>query len=391
MAELLAAIRSMARCIEAAKSETAISVNKLTRRKFLGTAALGTAVVGSGVPFPRPAIAQPVQISYTLSWLPTGQYAYLYAARQLGYFKKRGIDLDISRGFGSMAANQAVAIGKFQMGSAQTGANLLGILRGLDLRLVGTHGYDATLGIGALRNGPIKTPKDLEGRKIGVAAAGGDTVFLPAYCKLAGIDFDKLNIVQIDSKILEQSAMSGVVDSIVMTGLSSIPNFIAEDVPITMLSFSKVGLQFYWLNTITSGDFLKKNKETVDQVQAGINEGIKFMLLNPKEALERHLREHEELALGKNGRLYVELGMELTRAIMMAPESIEQGLGYTDFSRIDAQAKIVKQYAAKPTDRDLPPAEAFCNNDAEKVTLTPAEWEQVNTSTKKFREILGSI
>jgi NitT/TauT family transport system substrate-binding protein len=323
--------------------------------------------------------------------LPTGQYAYLYAARQLGYFKKRGIDLDISRGFGSLAATQAVVTEKFQMGSAQTGANLLGIMRGLDLRLVGTHGYDATLGIVALKNGPVKTPKDLEGRTIGVAAAGGDTAFLPAYSKLAGIDLDKLKIVQIDSKILEQSAMSGVVDAIVMTGLSSIPNFMSGDVPITMFSFSKVGLQFYWLNTITSGDFLTKNKEVVEQVQAGINEGMKFMLLNPKEALERHLSEHEELALGKNGKVYVELGMQLTRAIMMAPESVEHGLGYTDFSKIDAQAKIVKQYAAQPTDRDPPPAETFCSNPVDQVTLTSEEWEQINTSTKKYRELLGSI
>jgi len=369
-----------------------MSSNKLTRRRFLSTAAIGTAAIGTGFSFPRPAIAQPIQVSYTLSWLPTGQYAYVYAARQLGYFKKRGIDLDISRGFGSMAANQAVSIGKFQMGSAQAGANLLGIMRGLDLRLLGTHGYDATLGIVALKKGPIKTPKDLEGRTIGVSAAGGDTVFLPAYCKLAGIDFDKLKVVQIDSKILEQSAMSGVVDSVVVTGLSSIPNFISEDVPITMLPFSTVGLQFYWLNTITSGDFLDKNKEVADQVQAGINEGMKFMLLNPQEALERHLKEHEELALGKNGKLYVELGMELTRAIMMASESVEHGLGYTDLAKIDAQAKVVKQYAAKPTDRDPPAAETFCSNSqAEQVTLTSAEWDQVKSSTKKYRELLGSL
>jgi NitT/TauT family transport system substrate-binding protein len=368
----------------------AISSSELTRRSLLETAVFGTAVA-TGVSFPRPAIAQPVQVSYTLSWLPTGQYSYLYAARQLGYFKKRGIDLDISRGFGSMAANQAVAIGKFQMGGAQTGANLLGILRGLDLRLLGTHGYDATLGIVALKKGTIKTPRDLEGKTIGVAAAGGDTVFLPAYCKVAGIDFDKLKVVQIDSKILEQSTMSGVVDAAVVTGLSSIPNFVAEEAPITMLPFAKVGLQFYWLNTITSGDYLKRNKEVADQVQAAINEGIRFMLLNPQEALERHLNEHPELALGKNGRLYVELGMELTRAIMMAPESIEHGLGYTDFDKIEAQSKIVKQYAAQPTDRDPPPAETFCSNPVDQVTLTPEEWERVNSSTKKYRELLGSI
>jgi NitT/TauT family transport system substrate-binding protein len=369
-----------------------MSSHTLTRRKFLRAATIGGATAATGFSFPRPAIAQPIQVSYTLSWLPTGQYAYLYAARQLGYFKKRGIDLDISRGFGSMAANQAVAIGKFQMGGAQTGANLLGIMRGLDLRLLGTQGYDATLGIVALKSGPIKTPKDLEGRTVGVSAAGGDTVFLPAYCKLAGVDFDKLKVVQIDSKILEQSAMSGVVDSIVVTGLSSLPNFISEDVPITMLPFSKVGLQFYWVNTITSGDFLEKNGEVVNQVQAGINEGMKFMLLNPQEALERHLKEHEELALGKNGKLYVELGMEITRAIMMAPESIEHGLGYTDLGKVDAQAEIVQQYAAKPTDRDPPRAETICsNNSADQLTLTPAEWEQVKSSTEKYRELLGSI
>ena len=259
----------------------------LTRRRFLGTAATGGAAAVAGFSFPRPAIAQLAKVRYTLSWLPTGQYAYIYSARQLGYFKKRGIDLDISRGYGSMAAIQAVSTGQFDMGGAQTGANLLSIMKGLDLRIVGTHGYDATLGIVALENGPIKTPKDLEGKKIGVSAAGGDTPFLPAYCRLSGIDFDKVSVVQIDSKILEQAAMSGIVDAIVVTGLSSIPNFVSEGIPIRMMPFSAAGLQFYWLNTLTSGSFLAKNKELVDNVQAGILEGMKFMLLNSARKLFR--------------------------------------------------------------------------------------------------------
>ena len=361
----------------------------LTRRKFV-TAAAGSAALATGFSFPRPAIAQLANVSYTLSWLPTGQYAYLYAARQLGYFKKRGIDLDISRGYGSMAATQAVSTGKFQMGGAQTGANLLSMMKGLDLRIIGTQGYDATLGVLVLEKGPIKSPKDLEGKKIGVSAAGGDTPFLPAYCRLAGVDFDKVTIVQLDSKILEQSAMSGVVDAIVVTGLSSIPNFVSENVPIRLLPFSKVGLQFYWVNTIVSGAFFKDNKELVENVQAGIMDGMKFMLLNPQEAMERHLKEHEELALGKNGKLYVELGMGMTRAIMMAPESIQHGVGYTDLTKIDAQAKVVKQYAAKSTDRDLPEAKMFCDNSGEgKVTLSSAEWDQVRSSTKKYAQLLG--
>src|SRR5437899_9788280 len=108
-----------------------------------------------------------------------------------------------------------------------------------------------------------------------------------------------------------------------------------------MLPFSDAGLQFYWLNTITTGSYLAKNKEIVDNVQEGILEGMKFMLLNPQEAMERHIKEHEEIALGKNGKLYVELGLGMTRAIMTAPESIQHGLGYTDFAKIEEQSKIV--------------------------------------------------
>jgi len=361
---------------------------RMTRRNFVTGAAVAGA--SAAATFPRPAIAQPIKLRYTLSWLPTGQYAFIYSARQLGYFKKRGIDLEISRGYGSMAAIQAVASGQFEMGGAQTGANLLSIMKGLDLRLLGTQGYDATLGIVAPENGPIKTAKDLEGRKIGVSAAGGDTPFLPAYCRLAGVDFSKVAVVQLDSKILEQAAMSGIVDAIVVTGLSSIPNFISENFPYRMLPFSQAGLQFYWLNTLTNGSFLAKNKELVENVQLGILEGMKFMLLNPQEAMERHLKEHEELALGKNGKLYVELGLGMTRAIMMAPESIEHGLGYTDFAKIEGQGKIVKQYASAPSDRELPKVDTFCSNDAiGKVTLSAAEWEQVRSSTQKYAKLLG--
>ena len=116
------------------------------------------------------------------------------------------------------------------------------------------------------------------------------------------------------------------------------------------------------------------------------------MLLNPQEAMERHIKEHEELAIGKNGKLYVELGLGMTRAIMTAPELIAHGLGYTDFAKIEEQAKVVKQYASAPNDRELPKVDTFCsNNDVGKVTLTAAEWDSVRSSTQKYTKLLGKI
>lgn len=361
-----------------------------SRRKFLSTSTIGASALAVASSFPRPALSQTVKVRYTLSWLPTGQYAFIYSARQLGYFKKRGIDLDISRGFGSLAAIQAVSTGQFDIGGAQTGAILLSIIKGIDLRLMATQGYDATLGLLVPEKVPIKSPKDLEGKKVGVTPTSADTPFLAAYCRLAGVDYDKLNIVQLDSKILEQSAMSGVVDTILVTGLSSIPNFVSENIPFRMLPYSDVGLQFYWQNTIVRTEYLEKNKEVVDNVVAGILEGLKFMLLYPQEAIERHLKEHPELAIGKNGKLYVELGVGMTSAIMIAPESVGNGLGYTDFGQIDKQASFVKKYAAASVDREPPKANTFCSNDAVKnMNLTTSEWEQARTNSQKYLKLLG--
>jgi len=107
--------------------------------------------------------------------------------------------------------------------------------------------------------------------------------------------------------------------------------------------------------------------------------------------MERHLKEHQELAIGKNGKLYVELGLGMTSAIMIAPESIEHGLGYTDFAEIDKQASFVKQYAAAGGDREPPKAATFCSNDnADKITLTASEWSKIRSTTNKYAKLLGT-
>ena len=68
------------------------------------------------------------------------------------------------------------------MGGAATSADLLSIIKGLDIQVLATQAYDSTMGVLVPENGPINQPKDLEGRKVGVTAAGGDTPFLNAYC-----------------------------------------------------------------------------------------------------------------------------------------------------------------------------------------------------------------
>lgn len=359
------------------------------RRKVLKAAA-AAATLGAVAPLSFPAIGQQTKVRYTLSWLPTGQYAFVYMARQLGFWKKRGIDVDISRGFGSMGAINGVAGDKFEMGGAATGAIILSVMRGIDLQIVGTQGYESYMGILVPANGPIKTPKDLAGKSIGVTAGGGDTPFLPAYLKAAGVDPKTVKVTSLDSQIIEQSVINGQVDSMIAFAMSSIPNFITQNFPVRLMKFSDYGLQFYWVNTMVRSEFVKKNEQLVANVQEGLEEGMKWSMLNPEEAVERHLKEFPELETGKNGKLFTELGVGMIAVANTVPETERFGVGYTDMRKLDEQAKLVRQYTGKPEDPQPPAAERYAINFKNgAVQLSAAEWQTVKAKTGKYAQMLG--
>ena len=142
--------------------------DRVTRRSFV-TASLAGAASATSFSFPCPAVAAPTKVRYTLSWLPTSN-TRSFMPLDNSVISRNAASTSISRGYGSMAATQAVSTGKFEMGGGRKREPIsYPIMRGLNLHILGTQGYDATLGVLALEKGPIKSPKDLGGRKIGVS------------------------------------------------------------------------------------------------------------------------------------------------------------------------------------------------------------------------------
>src|SRR5262249_62075948 len=83
-----------------------------------GQALAGTAAALAGFKFPAPAIAQgAINIKMTLPGLPQGSQFFAFVARNRGYWKTRGLNVDIARGFGSAGANQTIPQGQMQAGT----------------------------------------------------------------------------------------------------------------------------------------------------------------------------------------------------------------------------------------------------------------------------------
>ena len=99
-----------------------------------------------------------------------------------------GLDVQISRGYGSVVAAQAVATGKVSIrAGVGVGRSAAESPKGLPLVSIACCGYDATMGLCVAKDSPIKSPKDLNGKKLGSTISSGEYPFLGLFAQRAGL------------------------------------------------------------------------------------------------------------------------------------------------------------------------------------------------------------
>src|SRR5260221_11970778 len=116
-------------------------------------------------------------VHFTLPWVAEGSSLYTFVAKGMGFWDKHGLDVDIARGSGSVSAAQAIGEGRFDFGMTTPSIAILQHIKGLPTGALPCLAYDATMGIGVMNHGPIKTPKDLEGPTMALVGTFGDYPF----------------------------------------------------------------------------------------------------------------------------------------------------------------------------------------------------------------------
>lgn len=352
------------------------------RRLLLGTA---TALAA-----PRLAGAQaPTSIKFTLPWLAQGATAYAYIAREMGAFQKRGITAEISRGFGSVAAAQAIAQGQFEFGLVGAGPLILAAARGLPVTGLATVNYDMTMGIALRADSPIRDARELAGKKIGAVPTSAEFPFWPAFAKRVGIDTSSVTIVQMDNRVLERALIDKQVDAITAVGSSSIPVMQAQGAPHRFLLYSAAGIPFYANVVTTRQDVLRDKPQLCEAVTDALLEATAFQLKEPERALEMFVKQVPELGLTQGGRENARLSQGLMQWTMLSPEAIEHGLGWTDMDKWRAMTDLVMEYGV-PADTKRPDQDAVVSNRfAGRMKLPAAEWASLREKLEPMGKLLG--
>src|SRR5216110_3156159 len=138
------------------------------------------------------------KVSLRLNWYLGGLHVPFYYGKDKGYYAAEGIDLTINEGRGSANTVQVVAAGSDTFGLADSSSVVLTASKGADVKsvmsLLNTTGFSVV----SLAEAGIKTPKDLEGKKVAVTAGDPLRQLLEAVCKANNVDCAKIGMVQVD-------------------------------------------------------------------------------------------------------------------------------------------------------------------------------------------------
>ena len=355
----------------------------ISRRGVLAGAAAGALLL------PRPGIAQPRTVKFTLAWLAQGSFAYVYVARAKGIMKARGIDFDIARGFGSMASAQAVAAGQFDCGIVAAPPLILSVAKGLPLIALATCDYDATMGVGVLDSSPIVKPQDLAGKKIASVPTSGEFPFFPAYAAKVGLAPNSIEFVHVDNKVLEQVLMEKEVDAITSFALGSGSAMLSKGVQSRWMLYSAAGIRNDGQTITTQKKTLESDPALCEAVTGGLLEALAFSLTDPEESLGLFRKEVPEMALNPSAKEFARIGLGMWQHGIDRPEVREHGLGWSNAASYAETTDLVMQYLNSPGMQRPQPDALFTNRFAGNIKLTEADWAGVRQRVAEFDKYLG--
>ncbi|SMG35193.1 ABC transporter substrate-binding protein [Dethiosulfovibrio salsuginis] len=151
------------------------------------------------------------KLSVMLDWFPNVDHLPIYVAQEEGYFKEAGLEVEIITPSETSDSLKLAMAGKVDIAVGYQPQTIMAAAEGLNLKAVGRLVGHPLTTLLFLEDRGFKSPKDLEGKKIGYTVPGMMDLIMEAFAKENGID--KYEAINVGFTIVP-SLVSGQVDAV---------------------------------------------------------------------------------------------------------------------------------------------------------------------------------
>jgi NitT/TauT family transport system substrate-binding protein len=280
------------------------------------------------------------QVSIAMDWIINGTHAGFFAAQAKGYYEAAGLDVTISRGFGSGDTVKRVASGASMLGVADTSSVIEARANeNVPVEIVSGIYGKAPLGLIYLKSSGIQKPKDLEGKAIARTAAGSSVVMFPAFLEANGIDRSKIRETVGNADTELPLLMSGRVDA-VLGQTVNVARYIEaakqQNATVETMNYSDYGLDVYGNSIIAKADIIKDRPAVLSRFVEATLKGFAYALEHPDEAVAMIKQAHPEADVAA-----LKKELELVTPMINDDEAQKKGIGYVSDARMKKTIEVV--------------------------------------------------
>lgn len=297
-----------------------------------------------------PAQAQVTPIKFQLDWRFEGPAALFLQPVAKGYFKDAKLDVQVDAGTGSGAAVQRVATGTYDMGFADLAALMEFHANNPDapnkpvaVMMVYNNTPAAVM---ALKKSGIKSPADLNGKKLGAPVFDAGRRGFPIFQKannIAGVTW-----VSMDPPLRETMLARGDLDAITGFSFTSLLNLEARGVKladVVTLPYSENGVKLYGNVIIASPKLIRENPAAVKAFLSAFAKGAKEVMANPDASIQ-YVKARDGIIDEKLETRRLRMAID---AVVASPDARAEGFGQVNPGRLSLMASQVSDAFATKT------------------------------------------
>lgn len=314
----------------------------MKRRTILGAAAAVSLSILVGLP------AQAADaVSLRLNWYLVGFHAPVYLGKEKGFFSDEGIDLTINEGRGSGVAVKVVGAKDDLFGIADAGTMIIAANKGVPVKAVMSPMNISPFGVVSRADANIKTPKDLEGKRLAVTAGDSLTQLFPAVIKANNLDQSKIDMVFVDPAAKVVSVLEKKADALLGSADAQFFQIEAKGVKAAALNFADIGVNTVGLSVIAHEDTVKEKGDLVKRFVKAMKRSFEAAKQDPDAAIAAAIKSKPDVdAKVLKGQLMVDLDL------LESPASKSGGIGYGAPADWERTISLLKEYRGLKTDRD---------------------------------------
>ena len=285
--------------------------------------------------------AQPTQkVVFALNWFAVGDHAAYWVALDKGYYKSRGLDVELQNSKGSGDSIAKVDTGRADIGLADAVVVIPRVAQGARIKIVGAVFDNTPLNIWTRKDTGITKPKDLEGKTLAAPPGDAQRQLFPAFAKLNGIDASKVTWLTIEPAAkfvaLAEKRADAVPDY--TTGQPFWEKAVGKD-NLVRMPWHQYGFDTYSMSIMASEKTLAERPKVLRDFLAASYMGWRDVMSDPKAALEIFKKRVPDIDVA-----LIEPNMMLGLELMRTDRYAKNGIGWMDRGKMCATVELINSY-----------------------------------------------